>query len=117
MSNNRKRIDGVVTRAKSEKTVTVTVERSARHPLYGKVLKSRKNYLAHDEMGCQLGDQVRMVESRPISKRKRWVVEEILHRQTEAEVEAAAVEAIEPVLEDEAEKVVDEAPVSEEAEA
>jgi small subunit ribosomal protein S17 len=117
MSNDRKRIDGVVTRAKSEKTVMVTVERTARHPLYGKVLKSRKNYMAHDELGCQLGDQVRMVESRPISKRKRWVVEEILTRQTEVELEAAAIEAVEPVLEDETEQVVDEAPVSEEAEA
>ncbi len=108
MTNNRRRINGVVTRAKAQKTVTVTVERSNRHPLYGKVIRSRKDYLAHDEIGCQLGDQVRMVESRPISKRKRWVVEEILHRQSEAEVEAATVVAAEPVLEevtDEAESV------------
>jgi small subunit ribosomal protein S17 len=100
MTNNRRRIDGVVTRAKAQKTVTVTVEQTDRHPLYGKVIRSRKNYLVHDELGCQLGDQVRMVESQPISKRKRWVVEEILHRQTEVEVEAASVEAIEPELEE-----------------
>lgn len=100
MSNKRRRIDGVVTRAKAEKTVTVTVEHSYRHPLYGKVLRSRKKYLAHDELGCQLGDQVRMVESKPISKNKHWVVEEILDRQTEAEVEAAAVEAEVPVIEE-----------------
>jgi small subunit ribosomal protein S17 len=112
MSNNRKRIDGVVTRAKVEKTVTVTVENSSRHPLYGKVIRSRKNYLAHDELGCQLGDQVRMVESRPISKRKHWVIEEILHRRTEAEVEAASIEAVVPVIE---EIMEDNSPVAEEA--
>ena len=99
MTNKRKRIDGVVTRAKAEKTVTVTVESSSRHPLYGKVIRSRKNYLVHDELGCQLGDQVRMIESRPISKLKHWVVEEILHRQSEIETEAASVEAEEPVIE------------------
>jgi small subunit ribosomal protein S17 len=112
MSKNRKRIDGVVTRAKVEKTVTVTVENSSRHPLYGKVIRSRKNYLAHDELGCQLGDQVRMVESRPISKRKHWVIEEILHRRTEAEVEAASIEAVVPVIE---EIMEDNSPVAEEA--
>jgi small subunit ribosomal protein S17 len=99
MTNKRKRIDGVVTRAKSEKTVTVTVESSSRHPLYGKVIRSRKNYMVHDELGCQLGDQVRMIESRPISKLKHWVVEEILHRQSEVEAEAASVEAVEPIIE------------------
>jgi small subunit ribosomal protein S17 len=114
MSNHRKRIDGVVTRAKVEKTVTVTVENSSRHPLYGKVMRSRKNYLAHDELGCQLGDQVRMVESRPISKHKHWVVEEILDRRTEAEVEAAGVEAAVPAIEEIMEET--ETPVAEEAE-
>jgi small subunit ribosomal protein S17 len=114
MTNNRRRIDGVVTRAKAQKTVTVTVEQSNRHPLYGKVIRSRKNYMAHDELGCQLGDQVRMVESRPISKMKRWVVEEILHRQSELEVEAASVVAVEPVLKEASE--VEEAEVTEEAE-
>jgi small subunit ribosomal protein S17 len=114
MTNDRRRIEGVVTRAKAEKTVTVTVERSNRHPLYGKVIRSRKNYMAHDELGCQLGDQVRMVESRPISKMKRWVVEEILKRQSEADVEAASVVADEPVLDEVAD--VQEAEVVEEAE-
>jgi small subunit ribosomal protein S17 len=101
MKNERRRIDGVVTRTKTEKTVTVTVESSTRHPLYGKVMRSRKNYMVHDELGCRTGDQVRMVESRPISKRKHWVVEEILHRQSELEVEAeaASIEADEPILE------------------
>ncbi|NOR88811.1 MAG: 30S ribosomal protein S17 [Anaerolineales bacterium] len=92
MTNTRRRLIGVVTRIKSEKTVTVRIDRSSRHPLYGKVLRTNKNYLVHDELGCQIGDQVRMIESRPISKRKRWVVEEILQRQSELEASVSAVE-------------------------
>jgi small subunit ribosomal protein S17 len=92
MKNTRRRLTGVVTRTNSEKTVTVQVDRTSRHRLYGKVLRSSKNYLVHDEIGCRLGDEVLMVESRPISKRKRWVVEEILRRQTELEVTAQSVE-------------------------
>jgi small subunit ribosomal protein S17 len=56
------------------------------------VIRTNKNYLAHDELGCHLGDQVKMIESRPISKRKRWMVEEILQRQTELEASVSAVE-------------------------
>jgi len=92
MTNMRRRLVGVVTRTNSEKTVTVRIDRSSRHPLYGKVIRTNKNYLVHDELGCHLGDQVRMIESRPISKRKRWVVEEILHRQSELEASVSAVE-------------------------
>ncbi|MFA9402187.1 MAG: 30S ribosomal protein S17 [Anaerolineales bacterium] len=92
MKNTRRRLIGVVTRIKSEKTVTVRIDRSSRHPLYGKVLRTNKNYLAHDELGCHIGDQVKMIESRPISKRKRWVVEEILQRQSELEASVSAVE-------------------------
>ncbi len=92
MTNTRRRLIGVVTRIKSEKTVTVRIDRSSRHPLYGKVLRTNKNYLAHDELGCHIGDQVKMIESRPISKRKRWVVEEILQRQSELEASLSAVE-------------------------
>jgi len=92
MTNTRRRLIGVVTRIKSEKTVTVRIDRSSRHPLYGKVLRTNKNYLAHDELGCHIGDQVKMIESRPISKRKRWVVEEILQRQSELEATVSAVE-------------------------
>ncbi len=103
MTNNRRRLEGVVTRTKSEKTVMVQIDSTVRHPLYGKVLRNRKDYMAHDELGCQLGDLVRLVESRPISKRKHWVVEEILERQTEAEVIAAKVETLD-VVEMEAEE-------------
>ena len=92
MTNTRRRLIGVVTRIKSEKTVTVRIDRSSRHPLYGKVLRTNKNYLAHDELGCHIGDEVKMIESRPISKRKRWVVEEILQRQSELEASVSAVE-------------------------
>jgi small subunit ribosomal protein S17 len=62
------------------KTVVVLVEDSYRHPLYGKVVHRSKRYMAHDEQNCQMGDTVQIVESRPISKRKRWVVETILAR-------------------------------------
>ncbi len=92
MTNTRRRLVGVVTRTNSEKTVTVQIDRSSLHPLYGKVIRTNKNYLAHDELGCHLGDQVKMIESRPISKRKRWMVEEILQRQTELEASVSAVE-------------------------
>lgn len=92
MTNKRRRLVGVVTRTNSEKTVTVRIDRSSRHPLYGKVIRTNKNYLAHDELGCHIGDQVKMIESRPISKRKRWVVEEILQRQSELEASVSAVE-------------------------
>jgi len=92
MTNTRRRLVGVVTRTNSEKTVTVQIDRSSRHPLYGKVIRTNKNYLAHDELGCHLGDQVKMIESRPISKRKRWMVEEILQRQTELEASVSALE-------------------------
>jgi small subunit ribosomal protein S17 len=64
-----------------QKTVVVQVERTRRHPLYGKVVRVRKKYYAHDEENsCRTGDLVRIVESRPLSRLKRWVVEEILER-------------------------------------
>ena len=80
MSNNRRRLTGRVVRSKMQNTVTVKVDRTFRHPLYQKVLRGSKKYLVHDEFGTRPGDRVRIVESRPISKRKRWVVEEVLKR-------------------------------------
>jgi small subunit ribosomal protein S17 len=76
--NTRRRLTGVVTSTKMEKTVIVEITRTYRHRLYKKVVHDRKHLMAHDELGCQLGDQVRIVESRPLSRRKRWMVEEIL---------------------------------------
>lgn len=102
MSDKRRRLTGVVTKTKLTKTVTVRVDRSYRHPLYGKVIRTSKKYLVHDELGCQLGDNIQMVESRPISKKKRWVVETILHRAAEAEIAANASEVVEePMVETE----------------
>ena len=89
--NNRRRMTGIVTSNKMEKTVVVQISRSFRHPLYKKVVHTRKHIMAHDLLGCQMGDHVRIVESRPISRHKRWVVEEILRRDIRAsapEVEA-----------------------------
>lgn len=103
MSNTRRRMNGVVTKAKMEKTVTVRIDRSYRHPLYGKVIRSNKHYLVHDEIGCQPGDLVQIVESRPISKRKRWAVEKVLRKVTEAEATVRVESEIEePVVESEA---------------
>jgi small subunit ribosomal protein S17 len=70
---------GVVVGKKMKKTVTVLVKRQLRHPLYKKIIRRQKKFLAHDEYEkCKLGDVVRIVETRPISKRKRWRVTEIV---------------------------------------
>lgn len=82
--NTRRRITGVVTSTKMDKTVVVEISRTKRHPLYKKVIDTSKRLMAHDELGCQVGDHVRIVESQPISRRKRWVVEEILRREVGA---------------------------------
>ena len=76
--NNRRRMTGVVTSNKMTKTVVVEISRTFRHPLYRKVVHLSKRVKAHDELGCQIGDQVQIVESRPISRDKRWVVESIV---------------------------------------
>lgn len=81
--NKRRRLTGVVTSDKMDKTVVVEVVRTYRHPLYQKVLHSRKRYMAHNTLGCKVGDKVRIVESRPISRRKRWVVEAVLGYEVE----------------------------------
>jgi small subunit ribosomal protein S17 len=79
MKVRRKRLTGRVTSDKMDKTVVVKVERLKRHRLYGKVLKRTKKYMAHDEENaCRVGDLVCIVESRPLSRRKHWVVEEIM---------------------------------------
>jgi len=70
---------GVVIGKKVKKTVTILVERQVRHPLYKKIIKRRKRFLAHDEYEkCKVGDVVKFIETRPISKRKRWRVLEIV---------------------------------------
>ena len=82
--NDRRRITGVVTSNKMTKTVVVEIARTFRHPLYRKVVHLSKRVKAHDELGCQIGDQVQIVESRPISRDKRWVVESIVKREIRA---------------------------------
>jgi small subunit ribosomal protein S17 len=85
MQNNRRRLTGVVTSNKMDKTVVVRVDRTYRHPLYGKVVRSHERYMAHDERNdCQIGDTVILVESRPLSRHKRWVVQEILREDVSA---------------------------------
>jgi small subunit ribosomal protein S17 len=80
--NNRRRITGIVTSNKMQKTVVVEITRSYRHPVYKKVVHSSMRVKAHDEIGCQIGDEVQLVESRPLSAEKRWVVETIVKRET-----------------------------------
>jgi small subunit ribosomal protein S17 len=84
--NKRRRMVGVVTSNKMMKTVVVQVSRSYRHPLYGKVVHTRHTVKAHDELGCQPGDQVQVVESHPISRDKHWIVETILKREQRPDV-------------------------------
>jgi small subunit ribosomal protein S17 len=70
---------GVVTSNKMQKTVVVTVERQVIHPLYKRVVRRSKRFLAHDEKNeCRVGDTVRIQETRPLSSRKRWRVVEIV---------------------------------------
>jgi small subunit ribosomal protein S17 len=91
--NNRRRMTGVVTSNKMTKTVVVEITRTYRHPLYKKVVHSSKRVKAHDELDCQVGDQVQVVASKPISREKHWVVESIVKREVRTEdagVEAAA---------------------------
>jgi small subunit ribosomal protein S17 len=80
--NQRRRITGVVTSNKMTKTVVVEITRKFRHPLFQKVVYSSKRVKAHDEIGCQIGDEVQIVESRPISRDKRWVVESVIKRES-----------------------------------
>ncbi|MGB7538351.1 MAG: 30S ribosomal protein S17 [Anaerolineales bacterium] len=92
-TNPRRRMIGTVIGNSMTKTVVVRVDRTVRHPLYGKVVHRSQKFLAHDEQGCQKGDRVQIVESKPISRRKRWAVESVLaHDRRIHEVEAAGPE-------------------------
>ena len=79
MREQRRELTGRVVSDKMDKTVVVLVERTFRHARYGKVLVRGKKYKAHDEKNaCRVGDLVRISEARPMSREKRWVVEEIM---------------------------------------
>ena len=81
MRERKRVLVGRVLSDRMDKTVVVQVERRRRHKLYGKVITTRKKFKAHDaENACRIGDLVRMVESRPLSREKRWIVTEILDR-------------------------------------
>lgn len=77
----RKQKIGIVASVSMDKSITVLVERKLRHPIYGKFVKMTKKFMAHDEQNeCNVGDSVRIMETRPLSKRKRWRLVEILER-------------------------------------
>lgn len=79
MANKRRRLVGRVVSDKMQKTVVVAIERRKLHPIYKKVVKTTKKVMAHDESdSIKVGALVRVVESRPLSRHKRWVVEEVL---------------------------------------
>jgi len=81
ISVNRKTRVGIVVNNKMDKTATVLIERLVEHPLYRKVIRRRKKVLAHDESNnCRIGDKVSIFETRPLSKNKRWKINEILER-------------------------------------
>lgn len=79
--NLRKERIGVVSSSKMDKSIVVSVERRVKHPIYGKFVKKTKKFVAHDEENaCNAGDTVRIMETRPLSKRKCWRLVEILER-------------------------------------
>jgi len=80
---------GVVVKAKMQKTVVVAVERLVRHEMYRKTIKRTSTFMAHDDLGAKKGDQVRIVETRPLSKHKRWRVEEIVGKTLVKDEDAA----------------------------
>ncbi|MBP7272806.1 MAG: 30S ribosomal protein S17 [Saprospiraceae bacterium] len=79
--NLRKTKIGVVSSTKMDKSIVVTVERRLMHPIYGKFVKKSKKFMAHDETNqCNIGDTVKIMETRPLSKNKCWRLLEILEK-------------------------------------
>lgn len=104
--NKRRRLTGTVKSNKMDKTVIVEVGRTYKHPLYQKVVRSVKAYKAHDELDCNVGDKVVIVETAPISKTVTWSVEKIVQveiRQESMEAVAEAIEMAEELAAEEAE--------------
>jgi len=75
-----KQFEGLVTSTKMEKTAVVAVERKKIHPLYKKGIRVRKKYHVHDELGVKVGDRVRIIETRPISKTKKWKIVAVIKK-------------------------------------
>ena len=85
-AKNTKERQGVVISDKMEKTIVVRVDRRTRHPIYGKTIRVTKKYYAHDEKSqAKVGDLVRIVESRPLSRLKRWRLEEVVTKASEVQ--------------------------------
>jgi small subunit ribosomal protein S17 len=101
--NERRRMTGIVTSNKMQKTVVVEIGRTFRHPLYRKVIHLAHRVKAHDELGCEMGDEVQIVESRPLSAQKHWVVESIVKKQAVPVGPIVKEEAVETNEPDEAE--------------
>jgi len=81
LRGRRKTRIGLVTSNKMEKTITVTVERKVKHPIYGKFLKKTTKFMAHDEKNeCSIGDIVKIMETRPMSKNKCWRLVEVVEK-------------------------------------
>ena len=79
--NFRKTMKGIVVSDKMDKTIVVAIERRVKHPLYGKIVKRTYKLKAHDENNeCSTGDKVRVMETRPLSKEKRWRLVEIVEK-------------------------------------
>ena len=79
--NSRKEITGTVTSTKMDKTIVVAVERKVKHPKYGKFVKKTTTFMAHDDKNeCGAGDTVKIMETRPMSKNKRWRMVEIIEK-------------------------------------
>lgn len=79
--SRRKTRTGLVTSNKMEKTITVSVERKVKHPIYGKFLKKTTKFMAHDEKNeCSIGDIVKIMETRPLSKNKCWRLVEVVEK-------------------------------------
>lgn len=85
VGQKRKTLIGEVVSDRMHKTITVVVERRVRHPIYERVIRRSKKYHAHDEQNqCRIGDVVRIVETRPLSRTKRWRLQEIVRRRVDA---------------------------------
>lgn len=110
--NKRRRLTGMVKSNKMDKTVIVEVTRTYQHPLYHKVVRSAKAYKAHDELGCNVGDKVIIVESRPFSRTVTWMVEKIV----QVEVRQEGIVSQEETIEEVVAQVADEEPAEELAE-
>ena len=101
MVNRRKVRTGKVVGDKMDKTVVVLVRTMRRHPLYKKVVRHTSRFKAHDEANaCKIGDTVKIVETRPLSKEKRWRVVEVLSRKEVAEIAPTEAAEVQPGVED-----------------